>query len=85
MILHGGKRADFDQITEPESVFIDEGFGTLDPATLDDVIDALERLRAQELVVGVISHVPELAQRIQSGLSVQQVDGRSRIVPVGAQ
>ena len=68
-----------------ESVFIDEGFGTLDPATLDEVIDALERLRADELVVGVISHVPELAQRIQSGLSVQQVDGRSRIVAVGAE
>lgn len=68
-----------------ESVFIDEGFGTLDPATLDEVIDALERLRADELVVGVISHVPELAQRIQSGLSVQQVDGRSHIVPVGAE
>lgn len=66
-------------------MFIDEGFGTLDPATLDDVIDALERLRAQELVVGVISHVPELAQRIQSGLSVQQINGRSRIVPVGAE
>ena len=32
-----------------ESVFIDEGFGTLDPATLDEVIDALERLRAEDL------------------------------------
>lgn len=63
-----------------ESVFIDEGFGTLDPATLEEVIDALERLRAEDLVVGVISHVPELAQRIQTGLEVQQHDGRSRIV-----
>jgi exonuclease SbcC len=66
-----------------ESVFIDEGFGTLDPATLDEVIDALERLRAEELVVGVISHVPELAQRIQSGLEVHQDGGRSRITTVG--
>jgi exonuclease SbcC len=63
-----------------ESVFIDEGFGTLDPATLEDVIDALERLRADNLVVGVISHVPELAQRIQSGLVVREIDGRSRIL-----
>ncbi|MGO9954461.1 MAG: AAA family ATPase [Solirubrobacteraceae bacterium] len=65
-----------------ESVFIDEGFGTLDPATLDEVIDALERLRAEELVVGVISHVPELAQRIQSGLEVHQDGGRSRITAI---
>ena len=64
-------------------MFIDEGFGTLDPATLDEVIEALERLRADDLVVGVISHVPELAQRIQSGLTVQEVDGHSRIVPTG--
>jgi DNA repair protein SbcC/Rad50 len=64
-----------------ESVFIDEGFGTLDQATLDEVIDALERLRAEELMVGVISHVPELAQRIQSGLTVEDLGGRSRIVP----
>jgi DNA repair protein SbcC/Rad50 len=82
---HVGELAGDGMGAKLESVFIDEGFGTLDPATLDDVIDALERLRAQELVVGVISHVPELAQRIQSGLSVQQINGRSRIVPVGAE
>jgi exonuclease SbcC len=81
---HVGELAGDGMGAKLESVFIDEGFGTLDPATLDEVIDALERLRADDLVVGVISHVPELAQRIQSGLSVQQVDGRSRIVPVGA-
>jgi len=62
-----------------EAVFIDEGFGTLDPATLEEVIDALERLRAEELVVGVISHVPELAQRIGVGIQVVKDQGRSRI------
>jgi len=82
---HVGELAGDGMGAKLESVFIDEGFGTLDPATLDDVIDALERLRAQELVVGVISHVPELALRIQSGLSVRQINGRSRIVPVGAE
>jgi len=46
------------------------------------VIDALERLRAEELVVGVISHVPELAQRIQTGLEVHQEGGRSRITSI---
>jgi exonuclease SbcC len=63
-----------------EAVFVDEGFGTLDPETLDDVIDALERLRAEDLLVGVISHVPELAQRIRSGLEVQKSEGRSTIL-----
>jgi exonuclease SbcC len=63
-----------------EAVFIDEGFGTLDPETLDEVIDALERLRADDLIVGVISHVPELAQRVRSGLEVRKEDGRSRIL-----
>jgi exonuclease SbcC len=63
-----------------EAVFIDEGFGTLDPATLEDVIDALERLRDDDLVVGVISHVPELAERIRSGLEVRKDDGRSQII-----
>jgi exonuclease SbcC len=63
-----------------EAVFIDEGFGTLDPATLDEVIDALERLREDDLVVGVISHVPELAARIRVGLEVRTEDGRSRVL-----
>jgi DNA repair protein SbcC/Rad50 len=63
-----------------EAVFIDEGFGTLDPETLDEVIDALDRLRADDLIVGVISHVPELAQRVRSGLEVRKEDGRSRIL-----
>jgi exonuclease SbcC len=62
-----------------EAVFIDEGFGTLDPETLDDVIDALERLQADDLMVGVISHVPALAQRIGVGLEVSKGDGGSTI------
>ena len=63
-----------------EAVFIDEGFGTLDPETLDDVIDALERLRAEDLMVGVISHVPELGERVRSGLEVHKQQGRSTIL-----
>jgi DNA repair protein SbcC/Rad50 len=66
--------------TKLEAVFIDEGFGTLDPATLEDVIDALERLRADDLIVGVISHLPELAQRIQAGLEVRKEEGRSTVL-----
>jgi exonuclease SbcC len=63
-----------------EAVVIDEGFGTLDPETPEEVIDALERLRADDLVVGVISHVPTLAERVRAGLEVHKEQGRSRIV-----
>ena len=62
------------------AVFIDEGFGTLDPDTLEDVVDALERLREGNLLVGVMSHVPVLAQRLRSGLRVEKVGGWSRIL-----
>jgi hypothetical protein len=40
-----------------ESLFIDEGFGTLDPETLDIALDALEGLRQGNKSIGVISHV----------------------------
>ena len=62
-----------------EAVFIDEGFGSLDPESLGEVIDALERLREADLLVGVISHVPELAERIGAGLQVRK-DGNCSVV-----
>lgn len=67
-----------------ESLFIDEGFGSLDPATLNIAMDALERLHNQGRKVGVISHVQEMTERIpvqikvskqQSGKSVVEVTG----------
>ncbi|HEX7298878.1 MAG TPA: SMC family ATPase [Solirubrobacteraceae bacterium] len=63
-----------------EAVFIDEGFGSLDPETLEEVIDALERLREDDLLIGVISHVPALAERIRVGLHVQKDGNRSVVV-----
>ena len=63
-----------------EAVFIDEGFGSLDPETLEEVIDALERLREDDLLIGVISHVPALAERIGVGLQVQKDGNRSIVV-----
>lgn len=62
-----------------QTVFIDEGFGTLDPETLEDVVDALERLREGDLLVGVISHVPLLSERIRAGLTVEKAGGWSTI------
>jgi DNA repair protein SbcC/Rad50 len=62
-----------------DAIFIDEGFGALDPETLGVVLDALERLREGERMVGVISHVDELAQRIPQGLVVTKVGGSSTV------
>jgi len=53
-----------------ETVFIDEGFGSLDPETLDLAIRALIDLQRGGRLVGVISHVPELRERIDARLEV---------------
>ncbi len=50
--------------------FLDEGFGTLDQELLEVVIDALERLKTENLAVGIISHVPELKARIMRQVDV---------------
>ena len=50
---------------------MDEGFGTLDGNLLDTVIDALGRLSTKERVIGLISHVPELKNRIARRLIVE--------------
>jgi exonuclease SbcC len=54
-----------------EFFFLDEGFGTLDSGLLDIVVDALERLSSRERIIGVISHVPELKNRIARRLIVE--------------
>lgn len=53
-----------------ETMFIDEGFGTLDPEALDLAMRALEDLQASGRLVGIISHVPELKERIGARLEV---------------
>lgn len=63
-----------------ESLFIDEGFGSLDPATLNIAMDALERLHNQGRKVGVISHVQEMTERIPVQIKVsKQQSGRSKV------
>jgi exonuclease SbcC len=47
-----------------ESMFLDEGFGTLDPETLDVVAGAIEDLGAEGRMIGVVTHIRELADRI---------------------
>ena len=55
-----------------DSLFLDEGFGTLDSEALNEVIEALESLRSEERLVGIITHVPELARRIESRIEVEK-------------
>lgn len=54
-----------------ETMFIDEGFGTLDPASLDTAINCLLDLQSGGRLVGVISHVQELKERIDARLEVK--------------
>jgi exonuclease SbcC len=63
-----------------ESLFIDEGFGSLDIDTLRIAMDALERLQTQGRKIGVISHVAEMTERINAQIQViKTVNGRSKI------
>ncbi len=58
-----------------ETLFVDEGFGSLDEQALEQVMDALEGLREGGRVVGLVSHVAEMKQRIGSQLQV--IKGRN--------
>ncbi len=62
------------------SLFIDEGFGTLDADTLDIAMDALESLQASGKMIGIISHVEALKERISTQIVVEkQAGGHSKI------
>ena len=66
-----------------ESIFLDEGFGTLDETSLDVVAATLENL-AGERMVGVITHVPALADRIPVRFQVTRSGARSQIERITA-
>jgi exonuclease SbcC len=61
-----------------ETMFIDEGFGTLDPESLDHAIEALMDIQSTGRLVGIISHVPELKERIDAQLQVISTQNGSR-------
>lgn len=63
-----------------DTLFIDEGFGSLDASTLDIAIDALETLQGQGRRVGVISHVESLHQRIATQIRVEKRGGGKSVV-----
>ncbi len=60
--------------------FLDEGFGTLDKESLTAVFDALKQLRQENRTVGVISHVEDLQQEIDTHLKVWQTEARGSLV-----
>ncbi|MCW2759744.1 MAG: family ATPase, partial [Nocardioidaceae bacterium] len=68
----GGARVD--------TLFVDEGFGSLDADTLELVMDTLDQLRAGGRVVGLVSHVPELRSRIPAQLQVLKTRHGSALV-----
>lgn len=61
-----------------ETMFVDEGFGTLDPESLDQAIEALMDIQSSGRLVGIISHVPELKERIDARLEVISCQTGSR-------
>ncbi len=65
-----------------ESLFIDEGFGALDPETLDIAAGAIEQLGAGDRTVGVITHVAEMAERMPTRYEVQRTAAGSRVTRV---
>ena len=63
-----------------DTLFLDEGFGTLDDDTLQQVVSCLESMRANGKLVGIITHVQKLSERIADKLEVQPIaDGYSTI------
>ena len=74
--------------TSIDSLFLDEGFGTLDNDTLEIALDALDSLNASGKMIGVISHVDTLKERIpvqikvkkRSGLGVSELDSQFKFV-----
>ncbi|XTZ37500.1 exonuclease subunit SbcC [Salmonella enterica] len=61
--------------TRIDSLFLDEGFGTLDSETLDTALDALDALNASGKTIGVISHVEAMKERIPVQIKVRKMNG----------
>ena len=62
-----------------DALFVDEGFGTLDAGSLDQVMDVLDELRSGGRLVGVVSHVADLRQRIPAQIHVVKGESGSTV------
>jgi len=67
-----------------EALFLDEGFGTLDADTLDVVTTAIEELGAQGRMIGIVTHVKDLADRIPIRFEVAKEGNRSSITRIAS-
>jgi DNA repair protein SbcC/Rad50 len=65
--------------TRIEALFVDEGFGSLDEDTLEEVMNVLDDLREGGRCVGIVSHVAELRQRIPAQLRVRKTPSGSSV------
>lgn len=68
---------------ELETLFIDEGFGSLDSDTLDQVMDQIDTLRRNGRTVGLVSHVEELRLRIPAQVQVEKSNAGSTLQVTG--
>jgi exonuclease SbcC len=69
---------------ELETLFIDEGFGSLDPESLESVLSVIDSLRDGGRVVGIVSHVSELKERIPDRIEIRRRPDGSSTVSVRA-
>ena len=66
-----------------DAMFIDEGFGTLDAEVLDVAVKTLSAMAGTDRIIGIISHVSELRERIDRQIYVEKSPGGSRITFLG--
>ena len=69
VVSHGGSASG----KRFEALFVDEGFGSLDPASLDEAINALHQLHATGRMVGAITHVEEMKKQLHVGIEVTRL------------
>jgi len=62
-----------------DAMFIDEGFGSLDTETLDIAIKTLSQMAGTDRIIGIISHVSELRERVDRQIRIEKTPGGSRI------
>lgn len=62
-----------------DSLFLDEGFGTLDAESLEDALTTLAELREEDKLIGVISHVPSMKECISTQIEVTTSNGKSKL------
>ena len=67
-----------------ETLFVDEGFGSLDPQTLQDVLNELGQLQQGGRTVGIVSHVEELRRQIPDQVRVTATPEGSRLTVVAS-